>query len=220
MVPLCAPPSARAERRCRSPRGDEPRRIRTTSSRRRVSVRTSPPSSATRAWPRRWRRAATIIASGLEAVLGAGTAGRGDADAPRSRVAGARLGGRKVRLTAHPLAAHRQRPHPARCRQRHPVLRRPAVRRPGAGADGSVSRLAAGAGGSESGHVTRARPMRARHGRSVDWPAGAADLERYLRTLVLETRVAVRDNIGIEPPCSASAPANAGAGRCSTTITG
>jgi len=32
----------------------------------------------------------------------------------------------------------------------------------------------------------------------VDWPAGAADLERYLRTLVLETRVAIRDNIGIE----------------------
>jgi len=32
----------------------------------------------------------------------------------------------------------------------------------------------------------------------VDWPAGAADLERYLRSLVLETRVAVRDNIGIE----------------------
>jgi quinoprotein relay system zinc metallohydrolase 2 len=31
----------------------------------------------------------------------------------------------------------------------------------------------------------------------VDWPAGAADLERYLRTLVEETRVAVRDNIGI-----------------------
>jgi quinoprotein relay system zinc metallohydrolase 2 len=31
----------------------------------------------------------------------------------------------------------------------------------------------------------------------VDWPAGAADLERYLRTLVLETRVAVKDNIGI-----------------------
>jgi quinoprotein relay system zinc metallohydrolase 2 len=31
----------------------------------------------------------------------------------------------------------------------------------------------------------------------VDWPAGSADLERYLRTLVLETRVAVRDNIGI-----------------------
>jgi quinoprotein relay system zinc metallohydrolase 2 len=32
----------------------------------------------------------------------------------------------------------------------------------------------------------------------VDWPAGAADLTRYLRTLVQETRQAVRDNIGIE----------------------
>jgi quinoprotein relay system zinc metallohydrolase 2 len=32
----------------------------------------------------------------------------------------------------------------------------------------------------------------------VDWPAGSADLERYLRTLVQETRQAVADNIGIE----------------------
>jgi quinoprotein relay system zinc metallohydrolase 2 len=32
----------------------------------------------------------------------------------------------------------------------------------------------------------------------VDWPAGAADLERYLHTLVEETRRAIRDNIGIE----------------------
>ena len=32
----------------------------------------------------------------------------------------------------------------------------------------------------------------------VDWPAGAADLQRYLRTLVEETRRAVRDNIGIQ----------------------
>ena len=32
----------------------------------------------------------------------------------------------------------------------------------------------------------------------VDWPAGADDLERYLRTLVEETRRAIRDNIGIE----------------------
>lgn len=32
----------------------------------------------------------------------------------------------------------------------------------------------------------------------VDWPAGAADLERYLRTLVEETRQAIRSNIGIE----------------------
>jgi quinoprotein relay system zinc metallohydrolase 2 len=37
------------------------------------------------------------------------------------------------------------------------------------------------------------------HGpKRVDWPAGAADLERYLRTLVQETRQAVKDNIGIE----------------------
>ncbi|HEX6120352.1 MAG TPA: quinoprotein relay system zinc metallohydrolase 2 [Dongiaceae bacterium] len=32
----------------------------------------------------------------------------------------------------------------------------------------------------------------------VDWPAGAADLERYLRTLVQETRQAVKDNVGVE----------------------
>jgi quinoprotein relay system zinc metallohydrolase 2 len=32
----------------------------------------------------------------------------------------------------------------------------------------------------------------------VDWPAGAADLERYLHTLVEETRQAIRANIGIE----------------------
>lgn len=32
----------------------------------------------------------------------------------------------------------------------------------------------------------------------VDWPAGAADLDRYLRTLVDETRQAIRRNIGIE----------------------
>ena len=32
----------------------------------------------------------------------------------------------------------------------------------------------------------------------VNWPAGAADLEHYLRTLVEETRRAIRDNIGIE----------------------
>lgn len=32
----------------------------------------------------------------------------------------------------------------------------------------------------------------------VDWPAGAADLERYLHTLVEETRQAIRSNIGIE----------------------
>ncbi|HET6158651.1 MAG TPA: quinoprotein relay system zinc metallohydrolase 2 [Dongiaceae bacterium] len=32
----------------------------------------------------------------------------------------------------------------------------------------------------------------------VDWPAGCADLARYLRTLVEETRQAVKDNIGIE----------------------
>jgi quinoprotein relay system zinc metallohydrolase 2 len=35
------------------------------------------------------------------------------------------------------------------------------------------------------------------HGPVVDWPSGAVDLERYLRTLVEETRAAIRGNIGI-----------------------
>jgi quinoprotein relay system zinc metallohydrolase 2 len=44
--------------------------------------------------------------------------------------------------------------------------------------------------------VTRAVPG---HGPvSVDWPAGSADLERYLEALLAETRAAVADNIGIE----------------------
>jgi len=44
--------------------------------------------------------------------------------------------------------------------------------------------------------VTRAVPG---HGpESVDWPAGSADLERYLGVLLAETRQAVADNIGIE----------------------
>lgn len=44
----------------------------------------------------------------------------------------------------------------------------------------------------------------------VDWPAGVADLDRYLRTLVQETRAAVRDNIGIEAAADTVAAAERG----------
>jgi quinoprotein relay system zinc metallohydrolase 2 len=44
----------------------------------------------------------------------------------------------------------------------------------------------------------------------VDWPAGAADLERYLRTLVVETRAAIKDNIDIEAAVEKVAAAERG----------
>jgi quinoprotein relay system zinc metallohydrolase 2 len=110
------------------------------------------------------------------------------------------LGGRMVRLTAHPLA-HTD--HDLTlldgasgtlfCGDLLFVGRVPAL-------DGSVlgwlQVLDALKATGETRGATQAVPG---HGpERVDWPAGAADLERYLRTLVLETRVAVRDNIGIE----------------------
>jgi quinoprotein relay system zinc metallohydrolase 2 len=133
----------------------------------------------------------------LEAVLGAGAAG--PVVMPTLEVTGSLeldLGGRKVRLTAHPLA-HTDNDLTLLdaasgtlfCGDLLFVGRVPAL-------DGSVLgwlqaledlKAAAGATQAVPGHG----PER------VDWPAGAADLERYLRTLVLETRVAVRDNIGI-----------------------
>ena len=133
----------------------------------------------------------------LEAVLGPGAAG--PVVMPTLEVTGSLeldLGGRKVRLTAHPLA-HTDNDLTLLdstsgtlfCGDLLFVGRVPAL-------DGSVlgwlqvleDLKATGAAQAVPGHG----PER------VDWPAGAADLERYLRTLVLETRVAVRDNIGIE----------------------
>ena len=142
----------------------------------------------------------------LEAVLGAGAAG--PAVMPTLEVKDRLeldLGGRMVRLTAHPLA-HTDNDLTLLdsasgtlfCGDLLFVGRAPAL-------DGSVlgwmqvldALKAAGASQAVPGHG----PER------VGWPAGAADLERYLRTLVLDTRVAIRDNIGIE-----AAVARVGAG--------
>jgi quinoprotein relay system zinc metallohydrolase 2 len=133
----------------------------------------------------------------LEAVLGPGAAGPVVMPTVEVReTLELDLGGRTVRLTAHPTA-HTDNDltllDPASgtlfCGDLLFVGRVPAL-------DGSVlgwlqvldALKAAGAVQAVPGHG----PER------VDWPAGAADLERYLRTLVLETRVAIRDNIGIE----------------------
>jgi quinoprotein relay system zinc metallohydrolase 2 len=150
------------------------------------------------------RLAAALAARGeyyrdrLEAVLGAGAAG--PPVMPTLEVKDKLeldLGGRIVRLTAHPLA-HTDNDLTLLdsasgtlfCGDLLFVGRVPAL-------DGSVlgwlqvlDALKATQG------ATQAVPG---HGpERVEWPAGATDLERYLRTLVLETRVAVRDNIGIE----------------------
>ena len=133
----------------------------------------------------------------LEAVLGAGAAG--PPVMPTLEVKDhleLDLGGRSVRLTAHPIA-HTDNDLTLLdsasgtlfCGDLLFVGRVPAL-------DGSVlgwlqvleALKASGGAQAVPGHG----PER------VGWPAGAADLERYLRTLVLETRVAVRDNIGIE----------------------
>ncbi len=133
----------------------------------------------------------------LEAVLGTGAAG--PAVTPTLEVTETLeldLGGRMVRLTAQPpahsdsdLTLLDSASGTLFCGDLLSVGRVPAL-------DGSVlgwlqvleTLKAVGATQAVPGHG----PER------VDWPAGAADLERYLRTLVLETRVAVRDNIGIE----------------------
>jgi quinoprotein relay system zinc metallohydrolase 2 len=149
------------------------------------------------------RLAAALAARGdyyrerLEAVLGAGAAG--PAVMPTLEVKDRLeldLGGRIVRLTAHPLA-HTDNDLTLLdgasgtlfCGDLLFVGRVPAL-------DGSVLGWLQMLEGLKATGATQAVPG---HGpERVDWPAGAADLERYLRTLVLETRVAVRDNIGIE----------------------
>jgi quinoprotein relay system zinc metallohydrolase 2 len=142
----------------------------------------------------------------LEAALGAGAAG--PTVMPTLEVADRLeldLGGRSVRLTAHPLA-HTDNDLTLLdvasgtlfCGDLLFVGRVPAL-------DGSVLGWLQVLDALKATGATQAVPG---HGpERVDWPAGAADLERYLRTLVLETRVAVRDNIGIE-----AAVARVGAG--------
>jgi len=148
------------------------------------------------------RLAAALAARGdyyrqrLEVVLGPGEAG--PVVMPTMTVADAvelDLGQRAVRLTAHGIAHTDndltlldQQTGTLFCGDLLFVGRVPAL-------DGSLKgwlkeldRLrAAGAAQAVPGHG----PER------VDWPAGSQDLERYLRTLVEETRAAVRDNIGI-----------------------
>jgi quinoprotein relay system zinc metallohydrolase 2 len=133
----------------------------------------------------------------LEAVLGAGAAG--PPVMPTLEVEDTLeldLGGRKVQLKAHPLA-HTDNDLTLLdaasgtlfCGDLLFVGRVPAL-------DGSVLGWLQVLETLKAGGATQAVPG---HGpERVDWPAGAADLERYLRTLVLETRIAVRDNIGIE----------------------
>ena len=142
----------------------------------------------------------------LEAVLGAGAAG--PPVLPTLEVKDRLeldLGGRMVRLTAHPLAHSDSdltlldgASGTLFCGDLLFVGRVPAL-------DGSVLGWLQVLDALKATGATQAVPG---HGpERVDWPAGAADLERYLRTLVLETRVAVRDNIGIE-----AAVARVGAG--------
>jgi len=149
------------------------------------------------------RLAAALAARGeyyrarLEEVLGPGAAG--PAVMPTLEVADELeldLGGRVVRLTAQP-AAHTDNDltlidvasGTLFCGDLLFVGRVPAL-------DGSVLGWLKVLEALKAGGATQAVPG---HGpERVDWPAGAAGLERYLRTLVQETRVAVRDNIGIE----------------------
>jgi len=133
----------------------------------------------------------------LEAVLGPGAAG--PVVMPTLEVKDRLeldLGGRKVRLTAHPLA-HTDNDLTLLdaasgtlfCGDLLFTGRVPAL-------DGGVLGWLKVLEGLKAVGAAQAVPG---HGpERVDWPARAADLERYLRTLVLETRVAVRDNIGIE----------------------
>ena len=133
----------------------------------------------------------------LEAVLGPGAAG--PVVMPTLEVKDRLeldVGGRKVRLTAHPLA-HTDNDLTLLdaasgtlfCGDLLFTGRVPAL-------DGGVLGWLKVLEGLKAVGAAQAVPG---HGpERVDWPARAADLERYLRTLVLETRVAVRDNIGIE----------------------
>jgi quinoprotein relay system zinc metallohydrolase 2 len=148
------------------------------------------------------RLAAALAARGdyyrerLDELLGPGAAG--PAVMPTLEVAETLeldLGGRVVRLTAHGIA-HSDNDlsllDPATgtllCGDLLLVGRVPAL-------DGSLKGWLKELERLKSVGATQAVPG---HGpERVDWPAGCADLERYLRTLVLETRVAVRDNIGI-----------------------
>ncbi|HEY1382754.1 MAG TPA: quinoprotein relay system zinc metallohydrolase 2 [Dongiaceae bacterium] len=133
----------------------------------------------------------------LEAVLGAGAAG--PVVMPTLAVAtrlSLDLGGRVLHLTAHgpahtdnDLSLLDTATGTLFCGDLLFVSRVPAL-------DGSLLGWLKELEILKAARATRAVPG---HGpERVDWPAGAADLERYLRTLVQETRQAVKDNIGIE----------------------
>jgi quinoprotein relay system zinc metallohydrolase 2 len=142
----------------------------------------------------------------LEEVLGPGAAG--PVVMPTQEIAEAGevdLGGRVVRLTAHG-AAHTDNDLSLLDVETGTLIasdlvfvgRVPAL-------DGSITGWIEELDALKKTSAARAVPG---HGpERVDWPAGAADLERYLRTLVQETRQAVRDNLGIE-----TAVARVGAG--------
>jgi quinoprotein relay system zinc metallohydrolase 2 len=146
----------------------------------------------------------------LEAVLGSGAAG--PAVMPTLEVKDRLeldLGGRIVRLAAHPLA-HTDNDLTLLdvasgtlfCGDLLFVDRVPAL-------DGSLLGWLQVLDALKAESVTEgaAQAVPGHGPERVDWPDGAAGLERYLRTLLLETRVAVRDNIGIE-----AAVARVGAG--------
>jgi quinoprotein relay system zinc metallohydrolase 2 len=133
----------------------------------------------------------------LEAVLGAGAAG--PVVMPTREVTEPveiALGGRTVWLTAHPpahtdndLTLLDRASGTLFCGDLLFVDRAPAL-------DGSLLGWLHVLDGLKAIDATRAVPG---HGpERVAWPAGAADLERYLRTLVVETRAAVRANLGID----------------------
>ena len=133
----------------------------------------------------------------LEEVLGPGAAG--PVVMPTQEIAAAGevdLGGRVLRLTAHG-SAHTDNDLSLLDTATGTLIasdlvfvgRVPAL-------DGSVTGWLAELAALKAIGAARAVPG---HGpEQVAWPAGAADLERYLGTLVQETRQAVRDNIGIE----------------------
>lgn len=133
----------------------------------------------------------------LEEILGPGRAG--PVVMPTRTVTGAAeidLGGRVIGLTAH-ATAHTDTDLSLLDHKTGTLLladllfveRVPSL-------DGSLKGWLAALGALRALPAARAVPG---HGpAAVDWPRGAADLERYLNVLSTETRAAIADNIGIE----------------------
>jgi quinoprotein relay system zinc metallohydrolase 2 len=133
----------------------------------------------------------------LEAVLGKGQAGA--VVAPTMLVQGEQaidLGGRKLTITAHPLA-HTDSDLSVLDEQTGTLLASDLlfVRRVPS-LDGSLKGWLKALAALKQTKARRAVPG---HGpASVDWPAGAGDLERYLSVLLRETREAVAKGVEIE----------------------